>query len=65
MFFSGHVQDLATHPYGCRGLQRCFEHLPREHVRPLVAELNTHALVLMQDQFGVSPDRQTTSFDVN
>ncbi|KAI0093927.1 armadillo-type protein [Irpex rosettiformis] len=51
-FFSGHVQDLATHPYGCRVLQRCFEHLPEAHTRPLLEELQRHAIRLMQDQFG-------------
>ncbi|KAI0703607.1 armadillo-type protein [Cytidiella melzeri] len=50
--FSGHVQDLATHPYGCRVLQRCFEHLPDVHTRPLLEELQRHAIRLMQDQFG-------------
>ncbi|KAI0818735.1 armadillo-type protein [Irpex lacteus] len=51
-FFSGHVQDLATHPYGCRVLQRCFEHLPDTLTRPLLEELQRHAIRLMQDQFG-------------
>jgi pumilio RNA-binding family len=51
--FRGHVYDLATHSYGCRVLQRCFEHLPDDYVRPLLDELHTYLGALMQDQFGV------------
>ena len=51
--FRGNVYDLSTHPYGCRVLQRCFEHLPEEHTRPLLDELHKYAIHLMQDQFGV------------
>ncbi|KAG6900881.1 hypothetical protein C0993_009999 [Termitomyces sp. T159_Od127] len=50
--FRGNVYDLATHPYGCRVLQRCFEHLPEETTRPLMDELHKCATSLMQDQFG-------------
>lgn len=51
--FQGHVNDLASHPYGCRVLQRCFENLPDHQTRALLSELQDHALQLMQDQFGV------------
>lgn len=51
--FRGNVYDLSTHPYGCRVLQRCFEHLPEEQTRPLLDELHKYAIHLMQDQFGV------------
>ena len=50
--FRGNVYDLSTHPYGCRVLQRCFEHLPEEQTRPLLDELHKYAIHLMQDQFG-------------
>ncbi|KIK96804.1 hypothetical protein PAXRUDRAFT_137657 [Paxillus rubicundulus Ve08.2h10] len=50
--FRGNVYDLSTHPYGCRVLQRCFEHLPEEHTRPLMDELHKYMINLMQDQFG-------------
>lgn len=50
--FQGYVCDLATHPYGCRVLQRCFENLPDHQTRALLMELQEHALQLMQDQFG-------------
>ncbi|KAG6890682.1 hypothetical protein C0995_005054 [Termitomyces sp. Mi166 len=50
--FRGNVYDLATHPYGCRVLQRCLEHLPEETTRPLMDELHKYATSLMQDQFG-------------
>jgi pumilio RNA-binding family len=52
--FRGNVYNLATHPYGCRVLQRCFERLPDEQTRPLLDELHKYAVNLMQDQFGVS-----------
>ena len=51
--FKGYVYELATHPYGCRVLQRCFEHLQEDHIRPLMDELHKHVTQLMQDQFGV------------
>ncbi|KAH9926212.1 armadillo-type protein [Fomitopsis serialis] len=50
--FKGYVYELATHPYGCRVLQRCFEHLQDDHIRPLMDELHKHVTQLMQDQFG-------------
>jgi hypothetical protein len=54
--FRGNVYDLASHPYGCRVLQRCLEHLPITRTRPLLDELHERTLELMQDQFGVSCD---------
>ncbi|KAG8990656.1 mRNA binding protein puf3, partial [Tulasnella sp. 427] len=50
--FKGNVHDLSTHPYGCRVLQRCFEHLAHEQTRPLLDELHRYTTNLMQDQFG-------------
>ncbi|KAH9951939.1 ARM repeat-containing protein [Amylocystis lapponica] len=50
--FRGSVYELSTHPYGCRVLQRCFEHLPDEQTRPLLDELQKYVINLMQDQFG-------------
>jgi hypothetical protein len=58
--FQNHVYELATHPYGCRVLQRCFEHVQPELVRPLLNELHQRTLNLMQDQYGVS-QAMTTS----
>lgn len=52
--FRGNVYELSTHPYGCRVLQRCFEHLPDEYTRPMLEELHKYTANLMQDQFGVS-----------
>jgi len=57
--FQGHVDELAMHPYGCRVLQRCFEHLVPELTRPLLDELHQYTLSLMQDSFGVSPRTST------
>jgi pumilio RNA-binding family len=51
--FTGNVYELATHPYGCRVLQRCFEHASPGQVVPLLEELHGRSLDLMQDQFGV------------
>ncbi len=51
--FKGSVFELSTHPYGCRVLQRCFEHLNEEQTRPLMDELHKYIINLMQDQFGV------------
>jgi pumilio RNA-binding family len=50
--FRGKVLELGQHPYGCRVLQRCFEHLPEDRSRPLLDELHLHSNVLMQDQYG-------------
>ncbi|KAF9464721.1 ARM repeat-containing protein [Collybia nuda] len=50
--FHGNVYDLASHPYGCRVLQRCLENLPDEFTRPLMEELHKYAINLMQNQFG-------------
>lgn len=51
--FRGNVYELATHPYGCRVLQRCLEHLSEEYTRPLLDEMHSYTNNLMQDQFGV------------
>ena len=48
--FKGSVYELSTHPYGCRVLQRDFEHIPEEQTRPLLDELHKYTINLMQDQ---------------
>ncbi len=45
--------ELASHPYGCRVLQRCFECLSRVARSPLLDELVRHTPDLATDQFGV------------
>lgn len=52
--FAGNVLALATHTYGCRVLQRCFEHVKQDQMETLLEELHHHAMSLMVDQFGVS-----------
>ena len=52
--FKSCIYELSTHPYGCRVLQRCFEHLDEDRARPLLDEVHKYAINLMQDQFGVS-----------
>jgi pumilio RNA-binding family len=51
--FRRNAYELSTHPYGCRVLQRCLEHLPEEYMRPLMDEVHRFSANLMQDQFGV------------
>ncbi|KAG6850993.1 hypothetical protein H0H93_004480 [Arthromyces matolae] len=50
--FKGNIHALATHPYGCRVLQRCLEHFPEETTRPLTEELHVFSPTLMEDQYG-------------
>lgn len=50
--FNGRVLELGQHPYGCRVLQRCFEHIVNDRTRLLMDELLRHAIVLTEDQFG-------------
>ena len=63
--FRDHVYGLATHPYGCRVIQRIFEHctehrdnptlsnsMQLDSQRPLLDELHNCAIALMQDQYG-------------
>ncbi|KAJ7452368.1 armadillo-type protein [Mycena galericulata] len=51
--FIGHVFELASHPFGCRVLQRCLGYLPDVQTRPLLDELlRSYTVDLMQDQFG-------------
>ncbi|KLO10675.1 ARM repeat-containing protein [Schizopora paradoxa] len=50
--FCGHVVRLATHPYGCRVLQRCLENLSEVHTRSLLDELVGNCRQLMEDQYG-------------
>ena len=61
--FRGNVYELATHPYGCRVLQRCLEHLPEEYTRPLLDEMHNYTPSLMQDQFGVRLSDVITALD--
>ncbi|KAF5391380.1 hypothetical protein D9757_001870 [Collybiopsis confluens] len=50
--FRGNVQVLATHTFGCRVLQRAFEHLPEIMTAALAQELRANTLQLMANQFG-------------
>jgi len=52
--FRGNVYELATHPYGCRVLQRCLEYLSEEQKWPLLEEVHKYSINLMQNQFAVS-----------
>ncbi|KAF9201878.1 mRNA binding protein puf3 [Haplosporangium sp. Z 27] len=49
--FTGQVYSLATHPYGCRVIQRMFEHCA-DTKTPLIDELHRHIPNLVQDQYG-------------
>ncbi|KAJ2823424.1 mRNA binding protein puf3, partial [Coemansia sp. 'formosensis'] len=46
------VYTLATHPYGCRVIQRMFEHCDERQTRPLLDELHQFTASLVQDQYG-------------
>lgn len=48
----GEVHGLATHPYGCRVLQRIFENCPPHQTRVLLDELHRYTQQLIQDQYG-------------
>jgi hypothetical protein len=50
--FVNHVHELATHPYGCRVLQKAFENLDEDLKRPLLDEMHDSSYALMEDQFG-------------
>ncbi|KAF9172953.1 Pumilio 2 [Mortierella sp. AD010] len=49
--FTGQVYTLATHPYGCRVIQRMFEHCA-DTKTPLIDELHRYIPNLVQDQYG-------------
>lgn len=50
--FTGHVQELATHQYGCRVIQRILEYC-EEHTRAAVLqEVHASAASLIIDQYG-------------
>lgn len=49
---AGHVYALATHPYGCRVLQRIFENCDETVTRGLLEELHGFTNALIQDQYG-------------
>ncbi|KAF8910948.1 armadillo-type protein [Gymnopilus junonius] len=51
-FLRDNMLALATHPYGCRVLQRCLEHLPDVHTKALIQAIHACTLELMQDQYG-------------
>ena len=50
--FSGQVCKLATHPYGCRVIQRVLEHCPTEFVSPALEEVLNVVPTLVMDQYG-------------
>lgn len=47
-----HIAALASHPYGCRVVQRIFENCSPEQGRPLMEELHAKSDSVMQDQYG-------------
>lgn len=50
--FLSQASTLAMHPYGCRVIQRIFEHGPVDHSEALLDELLKNTSVLIQDQYG-------------
>ena len=50
--FTGQVQSLATHPYGCRVIQRMLEHCEEPTRTAVLQELHACAPSLIVDQYG-------------
>ena len=50
--FTHQVQHLATHPYGCRVVQRMLEHCPDPVHANVLADLHACAKTLISDQYG-------------
>eukprot|EP01087_Luapelamoeba_hula_P002898 TRINITY_DN1270_c0_g2_i3.p1 TRINITY_DN1270_c0_g2~~TRINITY_DN1270_c0_g2_i3.p1 ORF type:complete len:990 (-),score=152.68 TRINITY_DN1270_c0_g2_i3:865-3834(-) len=50
--FYGQVYHLATHPYGCRVIQRILEHCTEQQTTPILDELLRCTVSLVQDQYG-------------
>jgi pumilio RNA-binding family len=50
--FDGSIVRMATHPYGCRVVQRMVEHLHGEHLDRVVDELLAHAPDLVHSAYG-------------
>ncbi|PPR08084.1 hypothetical protein CVT24_010545 [Panaeolus cyanescens] len=51
-FISENLCTLAKHPYGCRVLQRCLEHLSVKHSQDILDAVHTNVVELMEDQYG-------------
>jgi uncharacterized membrane-anchored protein YjiN (DUF445 family) len=50
--FKGKVKELASHPYGCRVVQRTLEHCNNEQKKPILEELRDCCAELVQDCYG-------------
>lgn len=50
--FTGEVWRLATHPYGCRVIQRMLEHCEESSRLSILAEIHACSENLISDQFG-------------
>ncbi|OQS01319.1 hypothetical protein ACHHYP_01388 [Achlya hypogyna] len=50
--FVGNVYSLATHPYGCRVIQRVLEHCSEEQIAPILKEIHEACYPLVEDQYG-------------
>lgn len=50
--FVGQVNNLATHPYGCRVIQRILEHCGEQAQAAILKELYACGGSLIQDQYG-------------
>jgi len=50
--FIGQIQHLATHPYGCRVVQRLLDHCVEPGKSQILKELHACASTLISDQYG-------------
>ncbi|OQR88901.1 hypothetical protein THRCLA_10036 [Thraustotheca clavata] len=50
--FVGNVYSLATHPYGCRVIQRVLENCSEAQMAPILKEIHDCCCLLVEDQYG-------------
>merc|ERR1712137_250814 len=50
--FDGRVNELSTHPYGCRVIQRLLENCNADQKEPILQEITQNLMQLVKDQYG-------------
>ncbi|KAH9078272.1 hypothetical protein Ae201684P_019363 [Aphanomyces euteiches] len=50
--FEGNVYSMATHPYGCRVIQRVLEHCSDVQMATILVEIQDACSLLVEDQYG-------------
>lgn len=49
---SGQVEELATHPFGCRVLQKMIENMSEDIKAPIMRDLHMCIFKLTENEFG-------------